>query len=173
MKTSVTFTFLMATAVAAPAAIIQFDLTGTGGAGLLFTSEPGVTSGGSGGGTANGFTNLTGASTNAHLHGPTGSVNGAGFTETAGPMINLQVSPAPGFSINTSASAGTITGTGTTALTPAQETALMEGRTYINVHTDANPGGEIRGFLVVIPEPATAVFGMAALGALALRRRRD
>ena len=194
MKLRFAFAFLAASVATAPAAVIQFNLLGTGGPGLLFSNEPGITSGGTGGemlggitfdnvsklltinvgwGTGNGFaTNLTGASTNAHIHGPTTTANGNNFTEIAGTMINLQVSPAPGFNINTSASAGTITGTGTNPLTPAQETALMEGRTYLNVHTAVNTGGEIRGFLVPIPEPATAVVGMAALGALVLRRRR-
>jgi len=193
MKALIALTFLAATAVVAPAAVIQFNLLGTGGSGLLFTNEPGVASGGTGGeilggitfddvskmltinvgwGSANGFTNLTGATANAHLHGPTASANGNGFTEIAGPMINLQGGIAPGFAINPSASAGTITGTGTTPLTAAQESALMAGQTYLNIHTGTNPNGEIRGFLVVIPEPATAAIGMAALGALALRRRR-
>ena len=48
----------------------------------------------------------------------------------------------------------------------------MTGRTYLNVHTATNGGGEIRGFLVAIPEPVTAAMAMAALGAVAFRRRR-
>jgi hypothetical protein len=184
--------------LSSPAAIIQFDLIGSGGSGMLFTNEPGVLSGGSGGeilggisfddvtklltinvgwGSANGFTNLTGDSTNAHVHGPTTNANGnngtADWMQTATTMINLQGGIAPGYAINTSASAGTITGTGTTALTPTQESALMTGRTYINIHTSTNPGGEIRGFLVPIPEPASAAFAFAAAGALTLRRRRS
>jgi len=188
---------IAALTVSSPAAIIQFDLIGTGGAGLLFTSEPGVISGGSGGeilggisfddvtklltinvgwGSANGFTNLTGNSSNAHVHGPTTNANGNDGTgdwrDVAGVMINLQGGIAPGFVNNSSASAGTITGTGTTPLTPAQESALLSGRTYINIHTATNPGGEIRGFLRVIPEPASAAFACAAAGVLVLRRRR-
>ena len=34
---------------------------------------------------------------------------------------------------------------GTATLTDAQEQDLMDGKTYANVHTAANPGGEIRG----------------------------
>jgi CHRD domain len=39
--------------------------------------------------------------------------------------------------------------TGTTVLTADQVTALKAGQYYVNVHTDKNPGGEIRGQLSV------------------------
>jgi hypothetical protein len=44
---------------------------------------------------------------------------------------------------NVSGTSGTLTGTLT--LDAAQLTALLEGRTYVNIHTANNPGGEIRG----------------------------
>ncbi len=47
--------------------------------------------------------------------------------------------------------------------------SLEEGRAYLNVHSQAFPGGEIRGFLVPTPG-AAAVLGMAGL--VAMRRRR-
>ena len=34
---------------------------------------------------------------------------------------------------------------GSVRLTPAQQADLLAGRWYFNVHTQANPGGEIRG----------------------------
>lgn len=37
----------------------------------------------------------------------------------------------------------------TTVLTAAQETDLLNGIMYVNFHTPANPGGEIRGNLTV------------------------
>jgi hypothetical protein len=37
----------------------------------------------------------------------------------------------------------------------ALEAALVAGETYINIHTTGDPGGEIRGFLSAVPEPAT------------------
>jgi hypothetical protein len=43
------------------------------------------------------------------------------------------------------------------ALSAAQLTALLAGETYINVHSPANPGGEIRG--QVIPEGIVFAFG--------------
>lgn len=48
-----------------------------------------------------------------------------------------------------------------------------EGRAYLNIHSSAFPGGEIRGFLQAVPEPGTlALFGIAAAG-LAWRRRTN
>jgi len=49
------------------------------------------------------------------------------------------------------------------------------GRTYLNIHTSNFPGGEIRGFLQVIPEPSTyalMVSGLVALGVIARNRRK-
>jgi hypothetical protein len=49
----------------------------------------------------------------------------------------------------------------------ALETALVAGNTYLNIHTMAFPGGEIRGFLSAVPEPSTwamMLIGFAGLG---------
>lgn len=43
---------------------------------------------------------------------------------------------------------------------------ILSGRAYINFHTTQNPGGEIRGFLTVVPEPASLV--LLGIGSVAV-----
>lgn len=69
---------------------------------------------------------LSGNATAAHFHGP------AETSKNAGVLI-----PAPGVTT------GPFEGSAT--LNADQAQALMTGLTYFNVHTAANPGGEMRG----------------------------
>jgi hypothetical protein len=173
---------LLAASSASNAAIILFDLAGTGGSGLRTTNEnpaaSGTATGGEllggitfdnvsnvltinvGWGTANGFTNLTGNATAGHLHGA------AGFAANAG--VQYPLDAVAGW--NPSATAGGFNGTIT--ILAADLPSLLGGQLYINVHTSANPGGEIRGNLVQVPEPSASVMGLATLGLLTQRRRR-
>ena len=81
--------------------------------------------------------NLTGPVTAAHIHGP------AGVNEVANPIVTLTVSNTTGTSGVLVSGSFTTTG-GTTTM--AQLLAMMEaGTTYVNLHTTANPNGEIRG----------------------------
>ena len=73
------------------------------------------------------YTGLSGPATAAHIHA--GAAAGANapvalpFKSTASPI------------------------TGANILTDEQVAALMDGKAYVNIHTAANPGGEIRGQL--------------------------
>ena len=74
------------------------------------------------------YSGLTGPVTAAHLHGP------ADPGANAPVLVPFQAAPSP------------IKGTAT--LTDAQVADLMAGKMYANIHTAANPGGEIRGQMV-------------------------
>jgi len=72
---------------------------------------------------------LSGAITGAHFHNAPAGSNGA---------VVWDISP----NINGNRITGSITGT---ALTTALIRNMLEGELYINIHTAANPNGEIRG----------------------------
>lgn len=54
----------------------------------------------------------------------------------------------------------------------AQLDNILNGRTYLNIHTSQFGGGEIRGTLEVIPEPATSVLLAFSASLLIVRRRK-
>ena len=68
----------------------------------------------------------------------------------------------------------TANGGSLTATRDAFLDALASGRAYLNIHTNAFPGGEIRGFLAAVPEPATWAMMLIGFGAMgwSIRRRR-
>src|SRR3984885_6977721 len=72
------------------------------------------------------YSGLSGPATAGHFHGPAEVGKNAGV---AGPITNIASSPPEG----------------SAPLTDAQAADLMAGKYYVNVHTAANPGGEIRG----------------------------
>jgi hypothetical protein len=57
-------------------------------------------------------------------------------------------------------------------LTDPQEAAFMANGVYLNIHTQQFPGGEIRGQVMVVPEPVTLLSLAAGAGLLAIRRRK-
>ena len=71
------------------------------------------------------YTGLSGPATAAHFHGPAAPGTNAGivlpFPDAASPIQ------------------------ATATLTDAQAADLLAGRWYVNIHTAAHPGGEIRG----------------------------
>jgi hypothetical protein len=71
------------------------------------------------------YADLTGPALGAHFHGPGEAGKNAGIA------LPFKVTPSP------------IEGTAT--LTDSQVTDLLAGKWYANLHTAANPGGELRG----------------------------
>ncbi len=71
------------------------------------------------------YSGLTGSATAGHFHGPASTGQNAGvvvpFNNPSNPIQ------------------------GSLTLTPGQIADLMAGKWYVNIHTAANPGGEIRG----------------------------
>ncbi|MCP3465063.1 CHRD domain-containing protein [Bradyrhizobium sp. CCGUVB23] len=72
------------------------------------------------------YSGLSGPATAAHFHGPAESGKNAGVAVA---IPNAASSPVKGEA----------------TLTDAQAADLLSGKYYVNIHTAANPGGEIRG----------------------------
>ena len=72
------------------------------------------------------YSGLTGPATAAHFHGPAEAGKNAGVAVA---IPNATSSPVEG----------------SATLTDAQAADLEAGKYYVNIHTAANPGGEIRG----------------------------
>ena len=72
------------------------------------------------------YSGLSGPATAAHFHGPAEAGKNGGVAVA---IPNATSSPAEGSAM----------------LTNAEAEDLMAGKYYVNVHTAANPGGEIRG----------------------------
>jgi len=123
------------------------------------------------------FSGLTGTTTASHIHSATSTpLSGTAGVATTTPTFagfplgvtsgsydnildeTLSSSWNPAF---VTANGGSI---GTTETNFAA--SLAAGTAYLNIHTSTFGGGEIRGFLVPVPEPAS--FGLLAAGGLAL-----
>ena len=76
------------------------------------------------------YSGLSGPATAAHFHGAAPPGQNAGVLV---PFSNVAVSPIQG----------------SAKLTDAQVADVMAGRWYVNIHTRAHPGGEIRGQVAV------------------------
>jgi hypothetical protein len=131
------------------------------------------------------FSGLTGTTTASHIHAATPSPfsGTAGVATTTPTFAGFPLGVTAGTYDNTldlllssSYNPAYITANGGT--TASAETALLSaigsGRAYLNIHSTTFGGGEIRGFLVAVPEPASwalMLLGFGAIG-IAVRRRR-
>jgi len=124
------------------------------------------------------FSGLTAPTTASHIHCCTPSP----FTGTAG--VATQTPSFSGFPLGVTSGTYSMSfdmtqaSTWNPAFVTAQgsvanaEAALVvgaaAGEAYLNIHTQAFPSGEIRGFLVAVPEPGTMALAIAALAGLFL-----
>jgi hypothetical protein len=100
------------------------------------------------------YEDLTGTSTDAHFHGPALPGVSAG--------VQVPIPHTDGLKSDTLI--------GSAILTATQETQLLAGLWYINIHSTFRPGGEIRG--QVVPEPTTLLLLGGGVALLAARRTR-
>ena len=75
------------------------------------------------------YQGLTGPATAAHIHGPAATGKNGPVMTPLGPAASSPIK-------------------GTATATAAEVKAMEGGMTYVNVHTQQNPGGEIRGQLM-------------------------
>ena len=92
------------------------------------------------------WSRLTSDVTVAHFHGPASSSQNAGVQVRIDTSSNLSI--------------------GDAILNSTQESDLLAGLWYINIHTTDVPAGEIRGQVNVVPIPATVWFFSSGLLAL-------
>jgi hypothetical protein len=106
------------------------------------------------------YSGLSGAATASHIH--TGATGVSG-----GVILPLTVGPSP---MNGTLTAADFKASGPITTYAQAVAAIKAGDTYFNIHTAANPGGEIRGQIEAAP-PATSTKDEASgtnVGLLAL-----
>ncbi len=101
------------------------------------------------------WADLTSAVTNIHFHLGAPGVPGGVQLGVPSPFSSPEIGS--GIVLNTS-----------------QETNLLAGNWYVNVHTSNFGGGEIRGQVLVtpVPEPTTGIMAMLSIAGCMSRRKR-
>ena len=128
------------------------------------------------------FSGITSLTTASHIHSPAIPPATAGVATTVPSFPGFPLGVSSGTFDNTfdmtlassyNPAFVTLSG-GTVPLAEAVLVAsLAAGTSYYNIHSNAFPGGEIRGFLSAVPEPASIVMlGTGVLGIVAYGCRR-
>ena len=127
------------------------------------------------------FSGLEAGMTASHIHCCV-SPNGNAGVATVPTFAGLPLGVTSGFYISTldptsalSFNPAFITANGgiVAGAEAALATGLEDGMAYLNIHTTASPAGEMRAFLVPVPESASAMLAITALaGFCCLQHRR-
>jgi hypothetical protein len=129
------------------------------------------------------FAGLTGTTTASHIHAATASP----LTGTAGVATQLPTFSAFPLGVTSGSFTQTLDLTLASSFNPNYITAnggnvasaeaalfaaMNSGQSYLNIHTNVFPGGEIRGFLIAVPELGTWAMMLMGFGAIGLTIRR-
>jgi hypothetical protein len=125
--------------------------------------------------TFSGLTNLGSGTTASHIHATTP----APFSGTAGVATTTPTFAGFPLGVTSGSYSNTLDLTSSTSWNPSFVTAnggsnasaeaalfaaMNAGESYWNIHTQTFPGGEIRGFLVPVPEPSSlSVLGLGGI----------
>jgi len=134
------------------------------------------------------FSGLSGTTSASHIHAPTAfafnPTNTAGVATTTPSFAGFPLGVTSGSFSNTldltqasSYNPSFVSGNGGTTASAelALVAAIAAGKSYWNIHSSFAPGGEIRGYLVAVPEPSTIALiglGTAAVAVRAWKKKR-
>jgi len=126
------------------------------------------------------FSGLTGTTLASHIHCCTAAPGNVGVATTTPTFAGFPLGVTAGTYLNTldmtlasSYNPAFVTANGGLAGAEAALFAgIIGGTSYLNIHTSTFGGGEIRGFLAPVPEPATWTLIGLGLGLAAVRRIR-